>query len=137
MSKIFTTEIDIRTIKNEPLRSDLEFAFGRNNILYVDFEIDKWDLFQPEPEIGIFRRRYEPLSVNVVSILNQSVDSSYEVISETYYEMGPLSTFVRKHIEELCIEDAQDNDWASQAAEHYSNVKAEHRMEQARESDHH
>ena len=133
MSKIFTTEIDIRTIKNEPLRSDLEFAFGRNNILYVDFEIDKCDLFPPEPEIGIFRSRYEPLSVNVVSILNQSVDSSYEVISETYYEMGPLSSFVRKHIEELCLEDAQDNDWAAQAAIHYESVQAEHRMEAARE----
>lgn len=137
MGKIFTTEIDINALKNEPLKSDLECSFGRNCILYVEFEITKWDVFPPEPEIGVFRSRYEPLAVEIISILCERIDTDYRAIDEENYDVNTLKSFVSKHLEEICIEDAQDNDWASQAAEHYSNVKAEHRMEQARESDHH
>lgn len=133
MAKIFTTEIDIRTLRNEPLKADLETAFGRNHIVYVDFEISEWEVLGPEPEIGVLRSRYEPLEIGIVSILNQEVDSSYEVISEANVDVSSLSSFVRKHIEELCIEDSQDNDWAFQAHQHWASTRAEHQMEAARE----
>lgn len=143
MAKIFTTEIDIRTIRNEPLKSDLETAFGRNHIVYVDFEISEWEVLGPEPEIGVLRSRYEPLEIRIFSILNQEVDSSYsscsrcarshEVISEANVDVSGLSSLVRKHIEELCIEDSQDNDWAFQTHQHWTSIRAEHQMEAARE----
>jgi len=135
MGKIFTTEIDINTLRNEPLKSDLECCFGRNCILCVEFEITKWDVFPPEPEYGMFRSRYEPLSVEIISILCERIDADYRVTEEENYDVRRLKSVVSKHLEEICIEDAQDNDWASQAAVHYSNVHAEHRMEQARESE--
>ena len=135
MGKIFTTEIDINALRSEPLKSDLECCFGRNCLLHVEFEITKWDVFPPEPQYGIFHSRYEPLIVEIISILCERIDVDYTAIEEENYDVNKLKSVVSKHLEEICIEDAQDNDWASQAAEHYSNVNAEHRMEQARESE--